>query len=156
MKLFLSLVLIMAILIFSVGAMAATQTATFNVTAAAVGNCRLTGTTNVAFGNYDPTDTAPTDATGSMTFRCTKGTTYWLYIVGARSMASTPAGENLTFELYTDTTRTAVFPAVKTGGGTSAASNTAATQNIYGRIASEQDVTAGRTFLQTLTATVEY
>ncbi len=145
----------MAIMVLSVSAMAATQTATLNVTATAVGNCRITGTTNVAFGNYDPTDPADNIAgQGSMTFRCTKGTTYWLYIVGTRTMAS--GGENLNFELYTDAARTAVFSAVKTGGGTSSPNITPQTQNIYGRITAGQDVTAGLAFTQTLTATVEY
>lgn len=156
MKLFLTVITMMAILMFSIGAMAATSTATFNVTATAASNCRITGTTNVAFGDYDPTNATPADAMGNMTFRCTKGTTYWLYITGTRSMSSTPAGETLNFELYTDAARTASFPLVKTGAGTSSANNAAQIQNIYGRIPAEQDVTAGRTFLQTLTATVEY
>ena len=78
MKHFLTAVTMMAILMFSIGAMAATSQQTFNVTATAASNCRITGTTNVAFGDYDPTNATPADAMGNMTFRCTKGTTYWL------------------------------------------------------------------------------
>lgn len=135
-------------------AMAATATGNLQVTATVVNSCRVTGATNIAFGNYDPTDTANTDAAGDYTFRCTRGTNYNLYITGTRQM--TDGTNNLNFQIYSDAGRTTAYPAALAGAITGAsANNSPNTQNVYGRIAPLQDVPAG-SYARTLTVTVEY
>lgn len=138
-------------------AMAATATSNLQVTANVTNGCRIDSVTNVDFGNYGPTD--PVDNTagsGSIVSRCTKGTTYWVYITGTRQMAL--GAEKLNFQLYTNTARTIAFPATKleAGAGTVSGSNALVTTNIYGRIPALQDVAAGGPYTATLTATVEY
>lgn len=157
MKLFMTAITMIAILMFSVGAMAATDQTPLAVSANVVGHCRMISTTSVVFVDYDPTDTANNDTgVGDMTLRCTKGTNYKLYIEGTRTMTS--GTENLNFLLFSDLGRTAAFPSdnSSTIGGTSTTASTDITQSIYGRIPAGQDVTAGLTFSQTLQATVEY
>jgi spore coat protein U-like protein len=157
MKKLFSALMILLIVTAASGAMAATVTSSFNVTATVINNCRIsTAASNIAFTGYDPTDTNPNDTgTGSFAFRCTKGTSYKLYITGTRSMTGT--GGTLPFQLYNDAGRSTSYPS--TSGGASSVtstSNTAVTSNIYGRIAAGEDVTAGSDYTVTLTATVEY
>ena len=137
-------------------AIAATVTSNFNVIANAVGNCRITtAASTVDFGTYDPTDTNPdNDGSGSVQFRCTKGTTYWTYITGVRQMSG--GAEILNFELYSDAARTTIYPNAVVGGGTSSPNNTPQVIFYYGQIPPMQDVTAGQAFSQNLTFTVEY
>jgi spore coat protein U-like protein len=148
--------IILAVMVVSVPNMAAAATASgsLSVTATVVGSCRVTGTTAVAFGNYDPTDTANNDVgQGSMTFRCTKGVAYMLWISGTRSMIV--GTETLLFGLYTDGGRSSAFPSAAGSLSTTAASNAPVTTQIYGRINALQDVAAG-SYSTTLTASVEY
>jgi spore coat protein U-like protein len=51
----------------------AADSTTLQVTATVVGNCKITGTAPVAFGNLDPANGAAVNASGSVTFWCTKG-----------------------------------------------------------------------------------
>lgn len=135
-------------------ASAATASAGLNVTATVVGSCRVTSTTDVAFGNYDPTDTNnDDDGQGSMTFRCTKGVAYMLWINGTRSM--TVGTDTLNFELYTNAGRTVAFPSAAGALSTTSSSNAPVTTQIYGRIPALQDVGAGG-YSTTLQASVEY
>jgi len=154
MKKLIVVTMLVALVAMSGVAMAATATGSLNVTAAVTPSCRVTGTTAINFGSYDPTDTSPKDAAGDFTFRCTKGTAYNLYITGTRQM--TDGTNNLGFEIYSDATRTTAYPSALAGAisGTSA-NNAANTQNLYGRISAEQDVPAGA-YSKSLTVTVEY
>lgn len=135
-------------------ASAATAQAPLSVTATVISACRVTGTTAVAFGDYDPSETANNDnGQGSMTFRCTKGTAYMVWISGARSM--TDGTDTLNFDLYTNAGRTDVFPGAAGALSNTAASNAPVTTQIYGRITASQDVGVG-SYGTTLQASVEY
>jgi spore coat protein U-like protein len=133
---------------------AGVYTAEFPVSATVPSYCRITSTNGISFGNYNPLDTDPLDADGSISFRCVQGTTYWVYIAGQRSMTD---GQNhsLNFSLYSDSNRSQEFPSAKTGQGQQASSYNTVTVNVYGRIAAEQDVPVG-SYSRTLEATVEY
>src|SRR3546814_12313813 len=51
-------------------------TGSFNVTAHVQGSCRVTSTSDIAFGTYDPADanaSTPLDQNGSVPVRCVKG-----------------------------------------------------------------------------------
>lgn len=145
--------LIVILLGFSQGSMAATKTADLVVTATVQAACTITSIGDINFGAYDPTSSTPLDADGNMKFRCVKGTTYKTYITGTRSM--TNGTDNLNFSLYTDASRTTEFPSDNSGSGTQASNNQEITVPIYGRVAALQDVSTGN-YSRTLTATVEY
>lgn len=137
-------------------AAAATATSPLSVTATVVASCNVTGTTAVAFGNYDPANATDNDAgQGSMTFRCTKGTAYMLFISGARTMTGAPTPDSLNYELYTDAPRTALFPSAAGALSMTSANNAPVTIQIYGRITALQDVSVG-SYTSTVTASVEY
>lgn len=156
MKRLLAVVIVTVVLMAASAALAATDTATLNVSATVVANCRIISTSAINFGNYDPTDTNPLDAAGSFDFRCTKGTSYDLYITpatGSRTM--TDGTDTLNFELYTDAGRVSAWPSALPGMAGVAASNAPDTANVYGRIASGQDVGAGG-YNGSVTVTIEY
>lgn len=149
------LLAMLAVLAMGGTAMAATATSNLTVTANVTNGCRIDSVTNVAFGSYDPTSAADNIAgSGSIVSRCTKNTTYRIYVTGTRVMIN--GVNNLNFELYSDTGRTAVFPSTFAGASPStSASNAPVPTNVYGKITALQDVPAGA-YSATLTATVEY
>jgi len=154
MKKLMGITIITAVTMISVAAMASTNSGTLDVTATVVSTCRVTGTNDVAFGNYDPTD--PTDNTagvGWAKFRCTKNTSYGIYI--ARNNQMSDGTNNLSYELYSDSGRTSAYAQGSVGTPYSAADNSAITADIYGKIAALQDVPAG-SYSETVTFTVEY
>jgi spore coat protein U-like protein len=130
-----------------------TKTNSLNIQATVAAACRIDSVATINFGAYDPTSPDPADGTGNMVFRCVKNTTYKTYLVGTRSM--TAGGDTLNFELYTDSGRANPYPSTNSASGTSAAHNTAITQDIYGRIAASQDVGVN-SYSTALVATVEY
>src|SRR3546814_4441461 len=99
------------------------QAGSFNVTANVVASCKVTSTTDIAFGNYDPADannTTALDAAGSIAVRCVKGTAANVAIEqganpAAGSSCITPlrqmAGgtERLNYAIYQDAARTTVW-----------------------------------------------
>lgn len=156
-----SMVLLFAALFVAMGlcadATAGTQvTGGFAVSATSGGSCRFGTVSDLAFGAYDPLSATDTTGSTTMSFYCTKGQKYNWYITGDRNMTS--GEEKLSFELYSDSARTQVFPAEKTDGfgGTGADANTAINQDIYGTIGKGQNVTGGLTFNADMTAVVEY
>lgn len=132
-----------------------TDTATLNVSATVVDKARITSVTDIAFGNYDPTASTPTDADGSVTVRATKDLAYEIYITGTREM-SDGSGQTLDYELYSDSGRTTVWGASSgTGENFTSTSNAETTYTIYGRVSALQDVSAA-SFSDSVTVTVEY
>jgi len=147
------IIMAMSMLLAAAAVMAATDTDTLNVLVTVQNTCRITSTTDVDFGTYDPTDPAnDDDGQGSINFRCTKGASYGIYIVRTNTMSGP---DSLTYELYEDAGRTSVFPSSSIGTPDTSASNAVATKDIYGRIPAQQDVQAG-SYSETVTATIEY
>jgi len=146
-----------ALFVLTAGAaFAAVESMNLTVSASVSGNCRVTGVTNITFLTaYDTLDPANNDSgSGNFTYRCTKGTTYWLYITGSRQMSQ--GAELLNFDLYTDAGRGTVWPAVNPGGpGTISASNNELTVDVFGRIPALQNVAAGP-YSGTVAVTVEF
>lgn len=150
------IVLVAALAVAMAGvAMAATATNNLTASATAISSCRIDSVSNVAFGNYDPTDsTDNTAGSGSIVSRCTKNTTYRIYITGTRTM--TDGTDLLEFDLYSDAGRTSVFPSTFAGATpATAANNSPTTTNVYGKIPAQDNVQAG-SYSATLSATVEY
>lgn len=135
------------------------QTGSFNVTANVVASCRVTSTTDIAFGNYDPADannTTALDAAGSIAVRCVKGTAANVAIEqGANPAAGSTcvnplrqmAGgtERLSYAIYQDAARTTVWGCDTTNDQsfTAATVATPTTLATYGRIPPGQDVSVG-------------
>lgn len=148
------------VLVLTVGVaatvLADTDTGTLNVTANVVNMARITSVGDISFGDYDPTDTTtPSDASGSVTVRATKALGYTIYIGNDRTM-SDGSGNNLSYELYSDSARTSAWGSDLAGGeSTTSAGNSPLSHTIYGRISAGQDVPAG-SFSDTVTITVEW
>ena len=156
MKKVLIVLVTMVFVLATTSAFAATATQGLLVSANVAASCRITSVTDVTFLTpYDPTDPVPNDSgTGDFTFRCTRGTSYDLYIAGLpREM--TDGTDLLSYELYQDAARTSAWPSALPGVGGVSANNAPVTRNIYGRIAALQDVGVGA-YSQTVTITVEY
>jgi len=144
---------------------AATGTSNLSVSASVSANCTIT-TAPVAFGAYDPIGanaTANLDATGTVTVACTKGTSATIGLglgqnpaASVRKMTDGATGL-LTYELYKDTTRAAVWGNAGTDLLDTGAAPSKAARNftIYGRVPAAQDVAAG-TFTDSVVATVNF
>jgi spore coat protein U-like protein len=138
-----------------------------NITASVAPKCTI-GAFAIAFGAYDPFAAAPLDQTGTVSINCTKGTSGVISLnlgsnalVAVRRMQDTGgAGNYLTYEIYTDTTRTTIWNAVTTVTlGPSVSKNTALSATAYGRITAGQDAQAGAaglSYQDTIVATVTF
>lgn len=137
-------------------------TGTMNVNATIVPVCTFSAD-NLNFGTYDPTHVSPTDATTTITVKCTRGTPYSITLNGGsggsvmdRRMA---AGEGtLQYNLYTDNTHTQVWGDGTLGqalSGVGVGINMGATHTVYGRITPLQDSPTG-TYQDIVTITVTY
>ena len=149
--------IIAAVTMYSAAAMAAGSTDSSNITVQAnvISTCRVTSTNNVDFGDYDPTDDTAddTDGVGWARFRCTKNTSYGIYIVRNNQMSD--GTDTLNYELYSDAGLSSAYPTASVGTPDSAASNGVIQADIYGKIPKEQDVEAGN-YSETVAFTVEY
>lgn len=133
---------------------AATATSALSASASVAANCNIQSVSNLDFGTYDPTAAvADDDGIGNVQFRCTKGTSYQMYVTGTRTM--TNGTDTLNYELYRETARANAWPSAIPGVSGSAANNSPVTTNIYGRISALQDVSTG-SYSGTVTFTIEY
>jgi len=154
MKKLMGMAIILTMTFASASALADTDTGALDVTATVISTCRVASTSNIAFGDYDPTDPADNIAgTGYGRFRCTKSTSYGTYIDRTNTM--TDGTDNLTYELYSDAGRSSVYPSASVGTPSSAASNAVIQADIFGKIAALQNVQAG-SYTESVTFTVEY
>ena len=127
---------------------------------------------SVAFGIYDPLALGPLDSTGTIQATCTSdrppAVTYEIRLDTGQAgsfapRAMTSGGDQLTYNLYIDAARSAVW-----GDGSGATAVVTADYNltppgstqtdsytVYGRIPAAQVVTAG-SYLDTITVTLEF
>ncbi|MDG2514381.1 spore coat U domain-containing protein [Sphingobium yanoikuyae] len=143
-------------------AQAATTTTTFPVTATVIKACVVSATA-LAFGNYDPTATGPTDATSTLSILCTVGTTYTVGLTAGTASGATvttrkmSSGSNLlSYALYQDSAHTTNWgntPATDTAAATAPVGTNALT--VYGRITAGQNVPIG-SYSDTITVNVVY
>ncbi len=150
-------------LLFANSTLAATATTTFQVTATVAASC-LVSATDLSFGAYDPLVGA-LDGTSTITATCTAQTPYTIGLDAGsntggtstrRMMGDDTATTFLSYELYSDTTRSAIWGA--SGGATvaqSALTGGALNYTVYGRIPASQYVPAAN-YADTVTVTVTY
>lgn len=155
MKKMIIIVMALTLILSAAGVVsAATATSALSASANVAANCSIQSVTNLDFGTYDPTAAvADDDGNGDVQFRCTKGTSYQIYVTGSRAMSN--GTDNLNFELYQEVGRTTTWPSSNPGVSGTSANNSPVTKNIYGRIAALQDVGTG-SYSGSVTVTVEY
>lgn len=143
-------------------AAAQSATATFQVSASVVKTCTI-GATPIDFGSYDPVganDTTPADQTGTVTIRCTRGTSWSVALgqgsnfSGGRRMLDGVSGEYLTYELFSDASRTVVWDAAAPQTGV-AANRSPLALTVYGQVPAGQDAVEG-SYLDTVDATINF
>jgi spore coat protein U-like protein len=145
------------------GAIAATTTDTFNVTATVLGACTVSAT-DLGFGNYTPTSGTDLDATSTVTVTCTNGTGYSVGLnegthgstVTTRQMLDTVSSDTLNYALFRNLARTDNWgntPLTDTVDDTG--DGTAQDITVYGRVDANQYVSAG-SYADVITVTVTY
>jgi spore coat protein U-like protein len=144
------------------GAMAATATATFQVTATVVATCSVSAA-NLAFGNYDATNGNAGSSQLSVT--CTGGSNPYTVSLnagtnGSLAGASTVramgdgSGHLLNYNLYSNVGATSVW-----ADGTSAVAGTAAPNaalTVYGKIPAGQGTAPPGAYADTINVTMAY
>jgi len=130
---------------------------------ASAANCSVTVAASVAFGTYDPLDTAPLDTTGTITYRCSANVpTVTIDIDRGNATTYFPRRmlngvETLSYNLFLDVARTQVWG--DGTGGTSHFGPAPAGMKIdvpvYGRIPALQDAAEGA-FADTVVVTINY
>ena len=137
------------------------QSANFQVTANVASSCTVSAT-NIAFGAYDPADvnaTTPRDASGTVSVRCTRGTSTAVASLtqGANAAAGSTCASplrqmngggtlRLRYDIYQDAGRATVWGCDATtvqAIPTFTSSLTPATLTTYGRIPAGQDAAIG-------------
>lgn len=146
-----------------VAALAVSAMLALGVGAQPVVSCTIE-TTPVAFGGYDVFAPAPTDSTGTITYRCSRGNLSITIALGTGGGGTfTPrrmvrGGEGLAYNFYLDASRTVIWG--DGSGGTSVHQNPATPAaptgvTIFGRIPAQQDVSAG-SYADMVTATINF
>jgi spore coat protein U-like protein len=131
---------------------------------AAAQSCTISAT-SVSFGSYNVFNTSALDSSGSITYNCdNKANNISISLGKGSSSTFSPrtlrkGGEALSYNLYTDASRTTIW-----GDGTSGTSlytrsnppnNTNVSLPIYGRVGAAQDVSAG-TYSDTVLAIINF
>ncbi len=163
-----SIISAVVVLLAAVPAFAGSAASNFTVTASVANNCTIS-TTALAFGAYDPVvanASTALDNTGSVTITCTKGvaTTIGLNTGsnGANATGTTRAmksgSDYLSYEIYQNSGRTTLWG--NSGGDAFTPANAPdrnpRTFTSYGRVPAGQDVPAGTSYTDTVTATVNF
>jgi spore coat protein U-like protein len=127
--------------------------------------CAIQGLTPLAFGAYDPTAAAPSDATGAFEVRCTPRTSYRARISTGASGGFFPRtmvrGPNaLAYNVYREAARVTVWGDGSGGTqvvtvGDSGPPGNPVTVTIFGRLPAGQWVAAG-SYSDTLVLTIEF
>lgn len=148
-------------------AAAATTTTTFQVTATVANKCIIDSASDMAFGDYSPTD-GDKSATSDIVLRCSKGGTYNVGLDGGttgtvaqRLMAN--GSNTLQYNLYQEASHTTIWgntvgTDTVAGTGNGMGVPQAITHTVYGQLldsAFNQDAAVG-SYADTITVTVTY
>jgi spore coat protein U-like protein len=147
---------------------AGVETSNMTVDATISATCTIS-TTAVNFGTYDPIvahKTAALAGTGGVTTTCTNGSAATITLgQGANATATSTdaaperqmaSGTNrLSYQLYSESTRTTVWGNTSTTGKAITGSGTASTETVYGSVPAGQNKPTG-TYSDTVVATVTF
>lgn len=145
------------------GAVAATDTALFNVTATVASVCQSLTAGNLDFGAYDTLSGSAVSGSSTISVTCSNGTSYSIALsTGSNSSGYAPrtmkdGSNSLNYNLYKDSSFTNVW-----GDGTSSTQVVTGTGNgnqvnttVYGQIAGSQTAAPG-SYSDTITVTITY
>ena len=153
----------MALSLVSVAAVAATTTATFQVSATVAAACTVSASP-MNFGSFSSL-TSVVDTTTSVTVNCVSGTTWLAGIdlgTGAgASLASrklTGGANILDYNIFRDAARTQVMGGFVTGGNVLGGTGTGLNdvQTLYGRIPANATTPPAGTYTDLITVTVQF
>jgi spore coat protein U-like protein len=157
-------------------AMAGTTTGTFAVTANVINSCKVSSSTAIAFGNYDPANAnaaAPLNSNGSVAVQCTKGDAVTITLdqgqnaasgstcsAPARRMTASVSGTSyyLNYGIFTTAALASAWgctSGTNSQSFTSATASTPTTLTTYGSVPAAQDLPAGA-YSDTVTFTVTF
>jgi spore coat protein U-like protein len=144
------------------GTEAATAQANVTVSASVAANCLVSAGT-LSFGAYDPltaNDTAPLDASGTFTVRCTRGVSANIGLDNGQNFLSSRRMSDggtsfLSYELYSDSGRNTVWNNTSNRVNYVAPNRSAHTLTVYGRVPGAQDPEAGN-YGDTVAAIAEF
>jgi spore coat protein U-like protein len=144
---------------------AGTQTAQLPVTASVAAKCNAITPNTLAFGAVDPIATGNIDVATTMTFTCTKNTAYWIALDGgqsgnvtARYMLNTANTDQLTYSIYTNSTRTQNWGVTNGVDTYNVASSLPGLQtvNVYGRVVVPQLTASNGSYNDSVTITLNF
>lgn len=148
-------------LLFTSALHAATTVGNFNVTATVQDACSVVAG-NLAFGTYDPANTAALDGSSTINVTCTLNNTYEIQLnqgshgssVSNRQMSN--GAQSLNYALYRDSARTQNWGS-SNGQDTVGSTGTGASQpfTVYGQIAALQYVPQG-SYSDVVTVTIDF
>ena len=140
--------------------LAATATATYNVTSTVQSTCLISGN-NLGFGTYSGTVVSTTT---TISLQCTNGTTYNVGLNAGTASGATvttrgmsgPGGAVLNYAMYQDSGHSTNWgQTVGTDTETGTGNGSAQTITVYGVVSASQFVSPG-SYSDTITATVTY
>lgn len=158
-------------LLAGTAASAANTTGTLGATITISTNCNISATSQVDFGTVDPTAASNASGTGSISVKCTKGTTLTdikldaggNFAGGTRQMAN--AGTFVAYALFTDAAHTTAWgdggvsiaaADLSSGFAATTSASVAQSYNVYGLVlAAAEDVPAA-TYNDTVNITVDF
>lgn len=148
------------ILLNSMNLFAGSSSINMNVTANVAANCKFVGSAQtLAFGGYDPQATTPLDASSTFQVSCVAGTSVSIamsngqYPNGPQRRMFDGVNKYMNYDLFTTAARSIPWNTTNTVNYT-AASTTAQTITVYGRVPAGQNVnTGGYSDTVTITAT---
>ncbi len=141
----------------SSAALAASGTASFDVSVQVLASCSISAS-NMSFASITTGTTTNTDATSTLTVNCSSGTPFTIALgnganfTTARRMAW--GGSYITYALFQDSARSLEWVGATTKSGTGTGADQSFT--IYGRIPSGQNVSNTGSYGDTIIATITY
>lgn len=155
-----TMVAVTTLTLLSSSVYAGTATNTVAVSATVVNTCTIT-TGSVAYGTVDPTLNTNIDQSGTFSVTCTSGAAWTIgldngsnVLTGQRRLRVGATTNYLNYNLYTDAGRatawTTAAPLAGTGDGL------AQTQTIFARIPSGQTTAPAGSYVDTVSATINF
>ncbi len=138
-------------------ALAASGTASFDVSVQVLASCSISAS-NMSFASITTGTTTNTDATSTLTVNCSSGTPFTIALgngsnySGGRRM--TNGTTNINYYLYSDSGRSSQWSGATVVSGTGSGSDQNFT--IYGRVPSGQSVLYAGNYSDTIIATITY
>ncbi len=146
-----------ASLSFSSTALAASGTASFDVSVQVLASCSISAS-NMSFASITTGTTTNTDATSTLTVNCSSGTPFTIALGNGANFTTERrmawGGSYITYSLFQDSSRSLEWVGANTKSGTGTGADQSFT--VYGRIPSGQNISNTGSYGDTIIATISY